>query len=198
MYEIGDTLDIEKSTFETLHQESWPFIFNLAYQKLGDPDEAYDLVQELFIELWDKRAVFPPDSISIGWLKKRLWYKLLTHFRTQGFRQQQLADFRVFLESEHEVYREQDWQDSLIYEKEFNAIMEAIALVVTQMPERMQQIYLLNKEQHFSVQEIAERLGISPHTVRYHLQEAMKRLRDSLTSTDFSLVNYLLVFWVIG
>lgn len=173
----------DEQAFQTLHEQTWEEIFTLAYRKLKDEDEAYDLVQELYMELWEKRSLFPPEEVTKPWLKKRLWYSILSYFRNSGIRQKQMDDFQAFVESEVEsLYR--DAQEDLQLgesEKAFQAVLDEIALVVADMPARMQQIYILNKEQHISISEIADRLGISPHTVRYHLQEALKRLRSTLS-----------------
>lgn len=173
----------DEQAFQTLHEQTWEEIFTLAYRKLKDEDEAYDLVQELYMELWEKRSLFPPEEVTKPWLKKRLWYSILSYFRNSGIRQKQMDDFQAFVESEVEsLYR--DAQEGLQLgesEKAFQAVLDEIALVVADMPARMQQIYILNKEQHISISEIADRLGISPHTVRYHLQEALKRLRSTLS-----------------
>lgn len=190
-------LAADKKRFEHLHDTSWPVLFQMANKKLGDYDEAYDLLQELFIELWDKRAIFPLQDLSLAWLKKRLWYKLITYFRKQGFKQRHLENFRLFMENDHLLITELGHSPQQAFEREFETIMDAIALVVAEMPERMREVFLLYREQQFTINEIAQRLGLSPNTVRNHLQAAMKRLRLSLEDSDLSSLSFALLWWVI-
>lgn len=182
--------------FVQLHEATWPVLFSLACRKLGDPDEAYDVLQELFIELWDKRDVFPLHTLSLAWLKKRLWFKLLTYFRRQGFKQRHLDNFRYFIESEPPITQPEEFTSN-VFESHYELIMDAIALTVAQMPERMREVFLLNREQHFTIKEIAEHLGLSPNTVRNHLQTAMKRLRKSLEAQNLTS-SFLLLWWLIA
>jgi len=186
----------DEQLFEQLHESSWTVLFQLACRKLGDQDEAYDLLQELFVELWDKRQVFPLGGLSLPWLKKRLWYKLVAHFRTQGFKQRHLENFRVFAEQERLIDQPKA-SSNLELESQYEVIMDAIALTVAQMPARMQEVFLLNREQQFTINEIAQRLDLSPNTVRNHLQAAMKHLRKSLKAQNLSTTCVALLWWVI-
>ncbi|WP_188749030.1 sigma-70 family RNA polymerase sigma factor [Parapedobacter defluvii] len=187
----------DEQLFERLHETSWSVLFQIACRKLGDRDEAYDLLQELFLELWNKRDIFPLHDLSIAWLKKRLWYKLITYFRTQGFQQRHLENFRLFMEREQSVVQPNESLDH-VFESQFESIMDAIALAVAQMPERMQEVFLLNREQQFTINEIADRLGLSPNTVRNHLHAAMKRLRKSLGAQNLSTLCVALLWWIIS
>jgi len=186
----------DEQCFEQLHETAWPILFQEAYRKLGDKDEAYDLLQELFLELWDKRQVFHLRELSLSWLRKRLWYKLITHFRTQGFRQRHLDNFKIFLQQEQMVVQSQEFLIQEL-ESQYEVIMETIALAVAQMPERMQEVFLLNREQQFSINEIARRLELSPHTVRNHLQAAMKHLRQTLKTQNLSSLGLSLLLWIV-
>ena len=163
---------------------------------LKSTDLVDDLLQELFVELWDKRQVFPLGGLSLPWLKKRLWYKLVAHFRTQGFKQRHLENFRVFAEQERLIDQPKA-SSNLELESQYEVIMDAIALTVAQMPARMQEVFLLNREQQFTINEIAQRLDLSPNTVRNHLQAAMKHLRKSLKAQNLSTTCVALLWWVI-
>lgn len=192
-----DALTSDEQLFEQLHETFWPMLFRLACKKLGDRDEAYDLLQELFLELWNKRDVFPLHQLSFPWLKKRLWYKLITYFRTQGFRQRHLDNFSILMACEQPVIQRNESIDLLV-ESQFETIMDAIALTVAQMPDRMQEVFRLNREQHFTINEIADRLSLSPNTVRNHLHAAMKRLRKSLEAQNLSTPSIALLWWIIS
>lgn len=196
---VRDIVMSDEQCFEQLHERTWSVLFQEACRKLGDEDEAYDLLQELFLELWDKRKIFHLQELSLTWLRKRLWYKLITYFRTQGFKQRHLDDFKIFMKQQHVQMHVQE-QELLLQELEsrHEIIMEAIALAVAQMPEKMQEVFLLNREQHFSINEIARRLELSPHTVRNHLQASMKRLRLSLKTQNLSPLGLSLLLWIIS
>ncbi len=186
----------DEHIFERLHADTWSVLFQIAYKKLGDQDEAYDLLQELFMELWDKRQIYPLQTLSLPWLKKRLWFKLMTYFREQGFKQRHLEHLRVFVASESLVLQPAE-SVGVVSESDFEIIMQAISIEVAQMPDRMKEIFLLNREQHFTISEIAQKLGLSPNTVRNQLHTAMKRLRKSLEAHDLTAINLTFLCWMI-
>lgn len=182
--------------FAQLHGDTWPTLFPLACRKLGDPDEAYDVVQELFIELWEKRNTLPLQNLSLAWLKKRLWFKLLSYFRHQGFKQRHMEHFRYFVETDA-LSEKTEESDRNEFENDYELLMDAIVITIAQMPERMREVFLLNREQRFTINEIAVHLNLSPNTVRNHLQTAMKRLRSSLAAHSPSAFSYLWLCWLL-
>jgi len=187
----------DEKLLERLHDTSWPILFQLANNKLGDVDDASDLLQELFIELWNKRHIFPLGELSLAWLKKRLWYKLIMHFRNKGFKQRHLENFRTFMETEQLAFQPGESSDHA-FEEQFELIMEVITLAVAQMPDRMREVFLLKRDHQFTINEIAQRLDLSPNTVRNHLQAAMKRLRSELETQHLSTLGFALACWIIS
>ena len=60
--------------------------------------------------------------------------------------------------------------------------------VVDTFPPRLQNIYILSRERHLSVKEIAEKLAVSEQTVKNQLTELLKRLRKEMNNKNF-------IFW---
>ena len=52
--------------------------------------------------------------------------------------------------------------------------------VVDTFPPRLKNIYILSRERHLSVKEIAEKLNVSPQTINYRIGQALKILRSEL------------------
>ena len=60
--------------------------------------------------------------------------------------------------------------------------------VVDTFPPRLKNIYILSRERHLSVKEIAEKLAVSEQTVKNQLTELLKRLRKKMNHKNF-------IFW---
>ena len=60
--------------------------------------------------------------------------------------------------------------------------------VVDTFPPRLKNIYILSRERHLSVKEIAEKLAVSEQTVKNQLTELLKRLRKKMNNKNF-------IFW---
>ena len=73
--------------------------------------------------------------------------------------------------------------ENLLLTKELESVIFA---EVEKMPARMKEIYLLKKEEGFSIKEIAEKLSLSEQTVKNQLQNAYSRLRLCLKEYNSS------------
>lgn len=71
-----------------------------------------------------------------------------------------------------------------------------IELSLNQLPPRQQQIFALSKQQGWSNQRIAQKLDLSPNTVKNHLHKAMKNLRATIPDIDIVILILLLVWMV--
>lgn len=182
--------------FEELHERFWPELQRIAYKKTGDRQDAYDLLQDMFIELWEKREELHFGDRLQGWLQKRLWFKLSGYFRIRGFRQQHQEDFKMYLENEPA-----EVSFDPIELKEIDAYYEdlisAINKTIEEMPDRMREVFLLNRNEKHSVNEIAQMLNLSPKTVRNQLDRAITRLRKSTESYNPSVFQFLFVLWIM-
>ena len=183
------------TAFEELHKRFWPELQRLAYKKIGDRQDAYDLLQDLFIELWEKRETLNFGDRLQGWLQKRLWFKLSTYFRNQGFRKQHQEDFKVYLENEEAgAFDPVELKEAEAY---YEDLLLAINKAIEEMPDRMREVFLLNRNEKCSVNEIAERLSLSPKTVRNQLERAIGRLRKSTETYNPSAFQILFALWII-
>lgn len=185
------------AAFEELHRRYWPKLQKLAYRKTGDRQDAYDLLQDMFIELWEKREVLNFGEELNGWLHKRLWFKLSTYFRTKGFRDKHLESFRQYSENEGAgtYFDPIELREVDAY---YEDLLAAINKTIEEMPDRMREVFLLNRNEQYSVNEIAERLNISPKTVKNQLERAIVRLRKSTETYNPTALELIFVLWLIS
>jgi RNA polymerase sigma-70 factor (ECF subfamily) len=155
-------------------------IFDRYYTALlGDvdriiPDEstAKDIVQEVFVELWRKRADIDVHTSLRAYLRRAAVNRSLNFLKSK----------QRFLFSEHEdgQMAEQDPIVVALHETAAQpenmeaALHEAIRL----LPEKCQLVFTLSKFEQMSHREIAEQLGISVKTIENQITKAMKMLRS--------------------
>lgn len=185
------------AAFEELHRRYWPKLQKLAYRKTGDRQDAYDLLQEMFIELWEKREVLNFGDELNGWLHKRLWFKLSTYFRTKGFREKHLESFRQYTESK-EAAPHLDPMELREVDAYYEHLLAAINRTIEEMPDRMREVFLLNRNEQYSVNEIAAKLNLSPKTVRNQLERAIARLRKSTDTYNPTAFELTFILWLIS
>lgn len=146
-------------------------LYRHAYNKLGDTDDAKDIVQDVFASVWDNHETIGETANLAGYLYSCIRYKVIN---------KQIRDKRI---SESEVHvmealeSRAELADTKVREQELQLIIEA---EVARLPSKMRQIFVLSRNQHLSHKEIAEQLNLSPTTVRKQVQNALKILRLKL------------------
>lgn len=158
--------------FKQLFDRYWQLLFQLALKKTGNTQEAEDMVQELFIEIWHKKEPVHLTSSLKTYLVSCMYLKIFSYFRKKGFREKHYADFARYLEQSSNLAPE-------VFEAEYGKLQDIITQTVRMMPQQMKTVFSLKHYHGESVAAIAEQLDISTETVKSHLKIAMSRLRKA-------------------
>ena len=141
------------------------YLFSLAYLK--NKEQAEDIVQETFLQLWKNRAQLSEEfapHILLFTIAKRLTLNALRK-QTNG-----------------RIARDRFWQKLKKNANEtentvlFNELKRQTEQLLLTLSPQQQQVFRLSRQEGLSYEEIAERLKISPNTVRNHLSSALKQL----------------------
>ena len=147
---------------------------------------AEELVQEVFIRLWNHRSQLREVLDPTAYLYRMVFNHINTYLKGT-------ANERRILD------KAQSWiapaQNGPLQQLETNEIARIITAAVERLPNQKKIIYRLSREQGLSYQEIAEQLHLSPNTVKNHLVEAMKLLRGYLK--DHALELAIVIFQVL-
>ncbi len=160
-------------------------IYTMAMGYLKSPMEAQDVVQEIFVKIWEKRNGltsidnFPAyvhvitRNLLINQLQKKI----------PVFSQHELTEHAI-PEDRHQPQQQLDYRE----------LATLITSAVAQLPARQQQVYRLSREQGLNHQQIAKELNLSYDTVREHMSKALKNIRDNLQKQygEFGLLLWLL------
>ncbi|TKC08083.1 sigma-70 family RNA polymerase sigma factor [Pedobacter polaris] len=193
---LGLIRDSDYAAFEELHRRYYQQLFLLAAKKIGDQDEAYDLLQEMFIELWEKRATFSISNPLQNYLKNRLWFKLSGYFRTRGFKEKHFRNFVDFLQQQHTTTPYMDEMEIREVDLQYEAVMEVINRTIAEMPDKMREVFLLSRNNEHTIAEIAEKLEISPKTVKNQINIALNRIRRAVSDPSLSALELLALIWL--
>jgi RNA polymerase sigma-70 factor (family 1) len=127
---------------------------------------AEEIVQEVFVSLWVKRARVAASVNPEAYLFAMLHNAIYSHFR-------KLALEKAMKNKMKEAYDYIDLnpvEDRLLAKQD----MEMFESVISQLPSQQRIIYKLSRQEGLSRQEIASHLHISPHTVKNHLLQAVR------------------------
>jgi RNA polymerase sigma-70 factor (ECF subfamily) len=165
----------DADSFKELFDRYWDLLSKLAAKKTGDTDNAEDMVQELFIDIWNrKKAILLTTSLRT-YLVSCLYLKIFKYFRQKGFQQKHQDDFYKFIQTGDATTP----VDTKEFEDEYGNLQEIIAQTVALMPNQMKTVFSLKHYKGYTTAEIAGQLDISPESVKTHLKHAMSRLRKA-------------------
>lgn len=163
------------SSFEQLYNQYGSALLKIAFKKLKDKDLAMDVVQDLFVDLWQRRSTLSINRSAQSFLVSALYFKIYQHFRKDGLSKKHIEHFFA-LQSADSI---EDYQTNEL-EESYQELMGHIEGSIEHMPERMREIFRLKYYRSYSNQEIADRLGISNQTVRNQLSKSLDYLRSEL------------------
>lgn len=174
----------EIKAFNDLFQIYGNRIYHFAYGYLKSVPDAEELVQDVFLKIWEKRFELKNNlsfkayifTISFNIIRKHFVKKALT---TKYFEQQAIEDIDL----------------STIQNIDFQSTRKAIDQLVDQLPVRRKEVFIKSRFEGLTVKEIADELGTSPKTVENQLGEALKFIREHLGKEDFAGILFFILFY---
>lgn len=157
--------------FEKLFRSSYVSLVKYAMTLLKDKDSAEEIVQSLFVSIWQDREKLAIKSSLTGYLFRSVHNRCLHHIShmkvmERHTRENLAENSGRFAEADEEIrYRE---------------LQERIAGVLERLPERCSRIFCLNRFEGLKYAEIAEKMSISVKTVEACISRALKEFRKSL------------------
>lgn len=164
--------DDDSEAFRSLFQRYWEDLFITAAKTLRGREGAEDVVQEVFSSLWARRHTLVIKASLSAYLHTSVRYHAL-HFIEKNMTRK---DYLIRLSEVEMCLISVTPADRL----EIKEIEENIKRTVECMPPRMQEIYILSRDNYLSHKEISERLGISSETVKKQVRNALQLIRKSI------------------
>lgn len=157
----------DKGAYEKIYFTFNKALLYAAYKKTGDKIVAEELVQNIFISLWEKRTVLNVNNLQ-AYLFGALKLSVLNHIRS-------LVVENKYIAYQNLTYSE-DHQDTanLVDLHDLSTIIEN---GINSLPEKTQEVFRLSRYQYQSTKEIATELNISEKAVEYHITQSLKRIK---------------------
>ncbi len=155
--------------FERLYHTHWHRLYAIAWNRTLDEDVAKDMVQEVFVTLWERRKAMTIQHGLSQFLTGILKHRLLDYFQSEQ------AKAKVM---EHVTLQ----MDVVVLDRSglsHQQVEDLLEEELSQMPENMQKTFRLRLE-NMNTPTIAQRLNLAEQTVSNLITEASKRLRNNL------------------
>lgn len=161
-----------RPAFEALFRRYYEELCIFSLQIVRDPEVAEDLVQDLFVRIWEQRASLNPQGSSRGYLFTA------TRNRSLNYLKHKQVEQNWMIEATQTPLEEGDRPDS---DLQYHETVVAFERVLNALPEGQRTVFLLSRRHEMTYAEIAALLGVSIKTVETQMGRALRRLRE-----DFS------------
>lgn len=161
----------DKAAFSEIYNRYWKKIFTVAANKIGQSEEAEEIVQDIFISMWNRRESITITTSLNAYLAVSVKYRVIKILAKRNL-YNRYTDHSLNILPQFDNST-QDWL-------EFEELKSRLALLVIQLPEKCRLVYKLSREEGMSQKQIAEEFGISEKTVEAHIGKALKHLRTGL------------------
>ena len=158
----------DKQAYEQIYFTFSKELLYAAFKKTGDKVVAEELVQNIFISLWEKRQDLQIKNLQ-AYLFGALKLSVINHVRS-------LVMENKYMEYQTLTYNE-NHQDTtnLVDLHDLSSIIEE---GINSLPEKTQEVFRLSRYQHQSVKDISTDLNISEKAVEYHITRSIKRIKE--------------------
>lgn len=168
----------DEAAFSELYIRFKDRLYYFCLNLLKSKEEANDIVQEIFIRIWESRNFINPDLSFSSFLYTMARNRILNYFRDVDI------DERVkCILAQRTPVEDNSIESDLIYTEYQKILKEAIEA----LPPQRKKIFNMSREESLTHKEIAAQLGISVNTVQEHISESLVSLRIILASMPIFL-----------
>ncbi len=185
MTDVSRNTPMDHSSFEALFKQHFAHLCNFSKQYVQDENTAKDIVQKVFIKLWESRAQIDLNQNIQSYLFTSVKNRSLNYIRDNQKYRSRVLDLDC---GEIDLMAETD-------QSGVQELQAKISQALASLPEKCRLVFEMSRFKEMKYREIAEELDISQKTVEAHMSKAMKTLRVELKDHLYALA--VLIGWII-
>lgn len=161
----------DEKAFTAIYIRYNKMLYVLAYKYLKDSFRAEDIVQQVFLKLWEARSLFAGAINLRNYLYTSAKNLILNDIRD---------NFSDMEKNYAVIQNTPEFEDKLQSALEEKDLFQHFYKILAELPEQKRKVCLLKIRDNLSNQEVADKLHISVPTVKSHYSQAIKLLRDKM------------------
>lgn len=163
----------DAGAFRQLYEHYQGRIFLFAYRFTKSKDAAEEVVQEVFVKLWEKREQINIEKNFSAYIIRVTRNLILDGLKKAAY------DKKMQQQILHHMRALRDTTAEELLNKELERLHKQ---AIDALSPQKKTIYLLSREEELTYEQIAEKLGISRNTVRNHMADALQTIREYISS----------------
>lgn len=169
----------DEQALREIYDRYWKVSLTIAVKKLDNIQEAEDIVNDLFVSMWNRRDAMPEILSLQNYFKRAIRNQVLKIWANK-YRSE-----KYILKQQSNVFDSEHQSSNSIEYKELNGQLKK---AISDLPEKCRLVFELSRDDGLSQKQISNKLGISQKTVEAHINKALKVLRIKLR-------NYFMIFF---
>lgn len=170
----------DKHAFGVLFEERQQLIFNIAYKLTKSRTNSREIVQDVFLKIWNRREDLPALDNFGAYINRMARNQSIDALRLIA----REALRTVELQEDQLTKGDFQTEEALQFQETGRILHRALESLSPQQ----RKVYQLCHEQGLKYEEAAKALGLSPGTVHTHMKQALKNIRAYLKQMDALLV----------
>lgn len=184
------TIQQDNNAFKELYDRYWPHLYAFALKLLKDEEEAKDLLQDTFTNLYQKISKINLDNSVRGYLYASVRNGVLDRVKHEKIKTNYITELRSYFEN-----REKYGELSTDSQVRLNELSRLIEQEIENLPPKMRTIFEMSRKQHLNHREIADQIGISELTVKKTISTAVIKFRKKF-GAYFWLLIMASILWI--
>ena len=181
------------SAFEHIYHKYYDFLCRFSMHLLHDRSLVEEVVDDVLFYLWDHREEIKIDSLK-GYLVKAVRNRSINAIKAAPTNHESFfthiskdGSFDFF----ESLFSINDEKTPLGYLLQ-NELEDTLLKAIDELPNECKTVFKMSRFEEKKYSEIAQQLGISTNTVKYHTKNALRILADSLS--HYNLLLFLLLY----
>lgn len=176
--------DVE--AFDQAYQKYAGKLYAFGLKYLKSPADSEELVQNIFLKLWENRKTLRKDTSFKAYLFTIAYNDICKFFRKKKYYEQ------FILETFH---NNPDGSYSIEGRIDSRSVLDKVQQLLEKLPEKQKKVFMESRLEGKTAKEIADDIGITPGTVDNYIMEVSKLLKKKLAAEELSMV--LLFFFMM-
>ncbi len=164
----------DAGAFTEIYERYWNKLLVYTMRVIRQQHDAEDIVQELFVSIWRRREVLDIEHALSTYLYNSVRYLAFRYIEKNSTYSDYLQRLAARIAGEE---ANASGIEAEIFGRELQGQIDQL---IRQLPEKMQEVFILSRQHHLSYKEIADRLSISEETVRKQIYKSLQILRSRL------------------
>ncbi len=168
----------DEKVFRQIMDDRYNQLYNFAFGYLNNEENAEEVIQEVFLQLWDNRSKLHANTILKAYLFTLTRNRCIDLIRRERlmlqFRTDKQAEYDQLTESFHAL------SDPILDQIFASELQDEIDKAIVSLPEQCQKVFMLSRNKGLKNREISDVLNLSKKTVESHITKALKTIRAAL------------------